>query len=98
MKKIAYTRPDGGISIIIPAPKANVEALLGPLTDAQYEAHVREKSIPLDAIEPVYINDEDIPSTREYRLGWTMKNGKITVDIEKHNTLVDSQAVAFKGQ
>jgi hypothetical protein len=92
LKKIAYTRPDGGLSIVGAASKENLEQVLGPLTDEQYEAHVWERSIPPDAINPHYIEDDDIPKKevdggmvedRYFRNAWKSEGGKLAVDMEK---------------
>jgi hypothetical protein len=83
MKKIVYQRPDGGTSIVIPTEKSVLEKVLGPLTDQEYEAHVRERSIPDDAINVVDIDDETIPTSREFRNAWTLSNSVISEDLKK---------------
>jgi hypothetical protein len=49
MLRFTYTRPDGGTSVVYAAPKEKIEEILGPLTDAEYVAHVKGRSIPADA-------------------------------------------------
>lgn len=83
MKKIAYQRPDGGTSIVIPSPKSDLEKVLGPLTDQEYEAHVRERSIPDDAINVVDIDDSALPPSREFRNAWTLSGAAISEDLQK---------------
>lgn len=83
MKKIAYTRADGGVSIVIPAPKEALEKVLGPLTDEQYESHVRERSIPADATNVMDVEDESFLIDREFRDAWTSDGKVITHDLEK---------------
>lgn len=81
--KIIYTRPeDGGVSIVIAAPKANIEKILGPLTQEQYEQHVMERSIPADAINVRFISDEDIPANREFRNAWVDVTPETQIDID----------------
>lgn len=74
--KFAYSRRDGGVSIIGAAPKAMVERLLGPLTNEAYEAHVR-KAIPSDAVDVIKLPDdwEDVPAQF-----CRMSKGKIVVE------------------
>ena len=80
MKKIMYTRPDdGGLSIIIPAARVDIEKILGPMTDDQYISHVWESSVPKDAINPRYIDDGGLPKDREFRNAW--------VDITPDNSI-----------
>lgn len=85
MKKIIYTRTDGGLSVVIPAPKSSIERMLGPLTDEEYELHVKTKSIPTDAINPRDVDDSDIPNNREFRNAWcdVTELSRIDIDCEK---------------
>lgn len=82
MKKIVYTRAeDGGVSVIVPAPKVDLERVLGPLTDEQYKAHVMQRSVPPNAINVREIDDEDLPSDRYFRNAWTDEFNTPTIDI-----------------
>jgi hypothetical protein len=83
MEKIIYTREsDGGLNVIIPASKADLERVLGPLTDEQYEQHVWQKSIPEDAITPTSIADSGIPTDREFRDAWVQNGGIINIKMD----------------
>lgn len=83
MKKIMFTRADdGGLSVVIPAPKAGIEKVLGPLTQEQYENHVWDRSVPHNAINPRYVDEEGIPSTREFRNAWCDVTPEAKVDID----------------
>lgn len=82
MKKIIYTTVEGGVSIIVPAPKEAIEKVLGPLTQAEYEAHVVERSIPVDAINVRSVEDTDIPADREFRNAWCDVTPETTIDID----------------
>lgn len=81
MNKLIYTRPDGGVSIVVPAPKADIERIVGPLTDFEYKQHVIERSIPADAINVREITDLDIPSSREFRNAWKDITPESNIDI-----------------
>lgn len=89
MKKIIYTTPEGTLSIIIPSPKEKIEAVIGPLTDAEYEEHVRSRALPADASNVRTIEDSDIPSTREFRNAWvdTQPGSQIDISLEKARDL-----------
>lgn len=87
MKKIVYTGSDGGVCIVHPAPKQDLEKVLGPLTQQEYEAHIRERSIPHDAINPISIEDADIPSDRYFRDAWRQDGKVIGVDMDKARTI-----------
>ena len=80
MKKIIYTRADGGISIVSPAPKKDLEKVLGPLTHKQYKKHVMERSIPA-GITCREIEGSDLPASRELRNAWVDKTPESTIDI-----------------
>jgi len=83
MKKIMYTRADdGGLSVVIPAPKADIEKVLGSLTQEQYENHVWERSVPPNAINPRYVDIDGLPSTREFRNAWCDVTPEAKVDID----------------
>lgn len=81
MNKLIYTRPDGGVSIVIPAPKAQLEKGLGPMTTPEYEAHVMARSIPADAINVQPVLAGDIPTDRHFRNAWRQNAAKVAVDM-----------------
>lgn len=82
MKKIIYTRPDGGVNIICPAPKSHLEKMFGKLSKSQYEKHVRERSIPADAINVRSIDEKDIPKNRSLRDAWADNKPGTQIDID----------------
>lgn len=88
MKKIIYTRQDGGVIIVAAAPKEHLERVLGPLTEEQYVAHVWNRSIPINAINPIEVEDSAIPPTREFRDEWRQDGNSIVIEMnlarEKH--------------
>jgi hypothetical protein len=64
--RFAYTRPNGGVSIVSAAPKAHLERLIGefgPLSDADYRDHVLRRSIPAGAA-----NASSCPTTGHRRM------------------------------
>lgn len=87
MKPIAYKRPDGGVSVIYPAPKKQLNKVLKQLlgkkrvTKVEYEAHVRERSIPEDATEVMDV--DTIPEDRYFRNAWDIVDSKMVVDMPK---------------
>jgi len=83
MKKIVYTRPsDGGVSLVIPASKSDIEKVKGPMTEEEYEAFVKERSIPHDAIKPRDIDDSDIPDDRGTRDAWVDVTAEERIDVD----------------
>ncbi len=86
MKKIVYTRTDGGVSVITPASKEALEKVLGSLTEAQYDAHVRERSIPTGATNVRDIDASDLP-TREFRNAWCDITAESKIDISAEKAI-----------
>lgn len=71
MKRIIYTREDGGVSIIIPSP--------------DWEGTIEElavKDVP-DDIDYQIVDETDIPSDRTFRNAWKEGQGKPEVDMPK---------------
>jgi len=83
MKKIMYTRAnDGGVSIITPSPKSEIENMLGSMSDEQYEAIIM-RSVPSDAIGATEIDDDVIPVSEEmFYKAWKQNGNKIDIDLE----------------
>lgn len=80
MKRIIYTRPDGGISVIIPAEEARIEGQ----SENEFIAWVRSKDVPADATNVQIVDEEDIPTDRTFRNAWKQcPKGLPTVDMEK---------------
>lgn len=83
MQKIMYTRAnDGGVSILTPTAKENIERDLGvSLSDIEYENIIRS-SIPADALTPVDIEEDIIPKEEEmFYKAWKQNNDKIDIDL-----------------
>jgi hypothetical protein len=66
MKKIIYTRPDGGISVIHPVINTS-ETMRITEAGAEQRAFAQ---LPLDAINPRWIDDSIIPLDRTFRNAW----------------------------
>jgi len=82
MKKILFEDNEGRLCLVIPADKKSIERTLGTLSDAEYEAHVKERSIPKDAKKVRDIEDKYIPTTREFRGAWCDITAEPRIDID----------------
>jgi hypothetical protein len=69
-KRIIYTRPDDGVSIVIPSGEISI-------------GEVIEKDIPNDATNIFIINVADLPSDRAYRDAWKHDKGVISLNMER---------------
>jgi len=79
MRKIVYTRSDGGLSVVTPVINTQGEA--SDFTEAQAEQRAWNK-LPDDAINPRWADPTEIPSSREFRNAWE-DVGTVQVNMPK---------------
>ena len=79
MRKIIFTRPDGGVSVVVPA----INTLPDPekITEAEAEQRAWDK-LPTIAINPRFVTDAEIPTDRTFRNAWEDSAG-IKVNMPK---------------
>jgi len=68
--KIIFTRPDGGVSIMTPAPQAHVARVLpqvADMTEQQYVEFIRDRDVPIGATNVSVVADNAIPVDRTFR-------------------------------
>jgi hypothetical protein len=68
-KRIIYTRPDGGVSIVVPA-----------IEDMDL---VLSQSVPKDVTNVQIVEYEDLPTDRTFRNAWVQEDKSISVDMDK---------------
>lgn len=68
--KLIYTRPDGGLSVVHPAPGVTVEELMA-------------RSVPSDATNVQVVDDAEIPTDRTFRNAWKQSGAKVEHDMAK---------------
>ena len=79
MKRIIYTRSDGGVSVVIP-----VISLNDPKEFTEDDALARATSrLPIDAINPQVVEANQIPADRSFRNAWNHDGVSISVDLPK---------------
>ncbi len=88
--RFAYSRPDGGVRIVIAAPKEDLAPLLVkygqdlaplPFTDADYRAHVFERNGVTEA-DVVMLPDDWTPPDGP-RDSWIISGGQVVADPAK---------------
>lgn len=81
--RIAYLSSAGDLCLVEAAPKETLERVLGQMTEAQYRAHVMERSIPPGAKDVrVLPSDWTPPEDRTFRSAWRMDaKGAVAVDM-----------------
>ena len=83
MKRFAYTRPDGGVSILLPLIKEKRQ----DETEAEFIARVCARQIPADAADVTEMEEADIPKDRTFRDAFALNAGRIEVDMPKARTI-----------
>ncbi len=77
VKRIVYTRLDGRISVINPAP----EYVASFETEDEAMADLLIRDVPNDAVDAQIINEIDVPLNREFRNAWRQSTGVFSVDM-----------------
>lgn len=80
MRKIIYTKPDGGIAVVYPV--RNTYPTLETLSDAEIEQRAWDR-LPPESINPQWVDEAAIPTDRTFRNAWKAGSGKIEHDMEK---------------
>ena len=80
MRKIIYTRPDGGISIV------------SMMEDTDTSLALAMARLPVNATNVQIIVDVDIPTDRTFRNAWRQDiTGQIVIDLPLARTLAEKQ-------
>lgn len=82
-KRILYTRPDGGVSVVVPAINFDEPAM----TEDQAVARALAKSIPADATSAQVVDTAVVPTDRTFRNAWEQTGSAIVHNIAKCRTL-----------
>ena len=83
MRKIIYTRLDGGLSVVHPV--LNTRGEVPGFTEADAEARAWAK-LPANAINPRWADDTEVPSDRTFRNAWE-DSGVVSVNMTKAREL-----------
>ena len=79
MKRIIYTRPDGGVSIVSPA----AEQRLLTETEEEFMVRIQTLVVPSDAINPQIVDESVIPTDRTFRNALRQTGSALTHDMPK---------------
>ena len=69
-KRIVYSRPDGGVSVVCPAPEYIEKLMVEGATEDEAIAIVQAKDAPPDATNIEVMEFASLPSSREFRNAW----------------------------
>ena len=75
-KRILFTRPDGGVSIIIPAPEITIARAL--------------QDVPEDALNVEVVEAESLPQDRTFRAAWKLE-GKACIECPTRSRAIAHQ-------
>ena len=78
-KCIVYTRPDGGVTVVHPAP----EYLARFNSEADGIAAVQLKAVPKDAINIIIVDHTAIPTSRRFRNAWNIQGNTVVHNMTK---------------
>lgn len=78
MRKIVFTRPDGGITVVYPV--INNAPVPEDITEAEAEQRAWDR-LPSTAINPHFVVDDYIPSDRTFRDAWRSDGKRISCDM-----------------
>ncbi len=90
MEKIIYKRPDGGVSIVRPAPKF----INGFRSPEEGLAAVVAKAVPADASDVAVV--DSVPADRTFRNAWRQSAGVFSVDIGQAREIHAANIAAAK--
>lgn len=76
MKRIVYTRSDGGITILILAPGARRKGE----SEEEFVNRIQQKDVPKDALAVRIVDESEVPTDRTFRNAW---KSDLTVDMPK---------------
>lgn len=83
MRKILFTNIDGSLSVVHPVCNTIGETLT---TDAEIEQRAWDK-LPVDAINPVFVDESVIPTDRTFRNAWEHGGDSVIQNITKAKTI-----------
>lgn len=75
-KRIVYTKPDGTVCVVVPAP----DFVAGFQSEADAMAAIREKDVPEDAENVMECDAADLPSDRTQRSAWVCDGRTVSID------------------
>ena len=87
MRKILFTNTDGSLSLVHPVCNTIGETLT---TDAEIEQRAWDK-LPVDAINPVFVDESVIPTDRTFRNAWEHGGDSVIQNITKAKNIAHNK-------
>lgn len=89
--RVVYTRDDGGVSVLIPAPHARQRGE----SDDEFVRRIAVKDIPPNTAYEI-IHKDDLPS-RRFRAAWSIAGDTVAVDPVKARAQILEEVRAERG-
>ena len=80
MRRILFTKPDGGVTVVYPV--LNITEISAGFTETDAEQRAWD-SLPVDAINPMFVDASVVPTDRTFRNAWEHGGDSITQSITK---------------
>lgn len=93
-KRIVYTRPDGGMSIVIPA----AGSIHADEDGQKWLDRIIAKDVPADAIDVQVVEASALPADQAFRRAWVRQNGAVVVDMAKAREIHAATIAVFAEQ
>jgi len=77
MKRIIYTRADGGCNIVVPNPRGKAR----DETEDQYLDRLITRVVPQGSTDVAKVEKNTVPANRAFRDAWRQAGGVITTDM-----------------
>jgi hypothetical protein len=94
LRKILYTRPDGGVTVI--HPTRNTLGEVPGITDAEIEQRAFAK-LPMAATNPQFVDLAVIPSDRTFRDAWEHGGNTVVHNMAKARTIAQDRVREARG-
>jgi hypothetical protein len=93
-KRIVYSRPDGGMSIVIPSPGS----IHADEDKQKWLDRIIAKDVPADATDVQVIETSALPSDQAFRGAWVREGGAVVVDMAKAREIHAATIAVFAEQ
>lgn len=80
MKRILFINLDGGVTVVYPV--LNITEISAGFTEADAEQRAWD-SLPVDAINPMFVDESVIPTDRTFRNAWEHDGDSVIQNITK---------------
>lgn len=92
MKKIVFTRSDGGVTVRVPSQRH----LATFKTEVEGMVDIQAQNLPPGAVDIVQVDEANIPTDKSFRNAWEHAGGVFSVDMVKARDIQTAHIEAAK--